>query len=129
MREMKANLIGLLALAILVAVTSLLVPSLDVAKPMWLFAYVLWVVCALFVWHHRLAPVKPGKWLLAAIGSVVAAILWFGSARLVARLALGDGGSGLSRFFDLGVALMIAPGVAFIALAGWVRCMFLAPKS
>ncbi|UVH56089.1 hypothetical protein NWF24_25060 [Variovorax paradoxus] len=126
MQKMKANLVGLVVLSILVAITSLLVPSTEVAKPMWIFAYALWVVCALFVWHHKLAPDQPRRWLLMAVGSVAGAALWFGFANLVSRIAFGVDEPGLSRLFDVGVALMIAPGLAFIAIAGWARALFMA---
>lgn len=125
MQKLRADLAGLGVLAILVTLASLLVPSADVPKPIWVFAYGVWVVCALFVWHHKLAPVRAGRWLFLTAASIVGAALWFGFASLVSRLVLGTDEPGLSRFFDAGVALMIAPGLAFIALAGWVRALLL----
>lgn len=128
MQKLTANLIGLGVLAGLVALASLLVASVEVAKPIWVFAYGIWVVCALFVWQHKLAPDRPVQWLLLTAASVVGAALWFGFASLVSRFVFGTSEPGLSRFFDAGVALMIAPGLAFIALAGWVRALFLTSK-
>jgi hypothetical protein len=95
---------------------------------MWLFIYILWVVCAMFVWNHKLAPGKPKEWLLLVIGSIVTAVLWFVLARFASKLVFIKDESELSRLFDLGVALMIAPGLASIALAGWIRCLLLNPK-
>ena len=125
MQEMKTNLAGLSVLAILVALTSLLLLSTEVAKPLWFFVYVTWAACALFVWHHKRAPNRPTQWLLLTGCSVAGAALWFGFARLVSHLAFGVTEPGLSKFFDAGVALMIAPGLAFIALAGWARALLM----
>jgi hypothetical protein len=121
---MKADLVGLVMLGVLVAVASLLVPSSEIARPLWLFIFAVWGVCALFVWHHKLAPDQPRRWLLMAAGSIAGAALWFGFARLASRLAFGVHEPGLSGFFDAGIALMIAPGLAFIAIGGWVRALF-----
>lgn len=125
MQKLRADLVGLGVLAGLVALASSLVPSAGVPKPIWVFTYGMWVVCALFVWHHKLAPARAVRWLFLTAASVICAALWFGFASLVSRLMLGINEPGLSKVFDAGVALMIAPGLAFIALAGWVRALLL----
>jgi len=65
------------------------------------------------------------RWLFLTAASVICAALWFGFASLMSRLIFGFNEPGLSRVFDAGVALMIAPGLAFIPLAGWVRALLL----
>jgi hypothetical protein len=125
MQRLRADLVGLGILAGLVALASLLVSGADVPKPFWVFAYGVWVVSALFVWHHKLAPARAVRWLFLTVASVICAVLWFGFASLVSRLMFGTNEPELSTVFDAGVALMIAPGLAFIALAGWVRALLL----
>lgn len=125
MQKVKANLAGLAVLAVLIALVSLLVPETEVSKPLWLVAYAVLVVCALFIWHHKRAPVHPTQWLVLAVYCLVGAAAWYGFSRAVAHLAFGPGEPGLSRFFDIGVALMIAPGLAFVAFAGWIRALVL----
>lgn len=125
MQKLRADLVSLGVLAGLVTLASLLVSGADVPKPIWVFAYGVWVVCALFVWYHKLAPARAVRWLFLTAASVICAALWFGFASLMSRLIFGFNEPGLSRVFDAGVALMIAPGLAFIALAGWVRALLL----
>lgn len=124
MQNVKANLVGVAIGAVPIAVISLFVPNAEVPKPTWFFAFVLWVACALFAWNHKLAPVKPRGWLLMSLASIPAAGLWFGIARGASHLVFGEGESGLSAFFDVGVALMLAPGLTSIAFAGWARTLF-----
>ena len=125
MQKVKANLAGLVVLAVLIALVSLLVPEAEVSKPLWLFAYAGLGVCALFIWHHKRAPSHPAQWLFLTACCLMGAAAWFGLTRAVAHLAFGADEPGLSRFFDIGVALMIAPGLAFVAFAGWIRALIL----
>jgi hypothetical protein len=125
MQRLRADLVGLGILTGLVALASLLVSGADVPKPIWVFAYGVWVVSALFVWHDKLAPARAVRWLFLTAASVICAVLWFGFASLVSRLMFGTNEPELSPVFDAGVALMIAPSLAFTALAGWVRALLL----
>lgn len=118
-----ADVIALTVLAALVTVMSLFVPSSEVPGVLWVFIYVIWAACAYFIWHHRKAPESATRWLLLAILSVVGASLWFGMAALIAHLSFGSNEPGLSKTFDILVTLIIAPGLTFIALTGWVRAL------
>lgn len=121
-----ADMIGLIALAALVGIVSLFVPGSDVPLMMWMFIYMMWVVCALFVWHHRSAPSKPRTWLVLALCSVVGAPIWYGVAALTALIFFNGSEPGLSKSFDLIMTLIFAPGLTFIALTGWIRALTLA---
>lgn len=118
-----ADAIGLAVLAVLVSLVSLFVPSVEVPEVLWAFIYVMWAACALFVWRHQKAPERATRWLLLAVASVIGAPIWYGVAVLVARLAFGSNEPELSKTFDILVTLIMAPGLTFIAITGWVRAL------
>lgn len=121
-----ADMIGLIALAALVGLVSFFVPGSDVPLMMWMFVYIMWGVCALFIWHRRRAPTKPQTWLVLALCSVVGAPIWYGVAALAAFMFFDGSELGLSKTFDLIMTLIFAPGLTFIALTGWIRALTLA---
>ncbi|MFJ2986827.1 hypothetical protein ACIPF8_03095 [Collimonas sp. NPDC087041] len=124
-----ANIIGLVILAALMTLMSLYVPGSEVPGVFWVFIYVIWAAFAYFIWHHRKAPESATRWLILAALSVIGAALWFGIATLIAHLSFGGNEPGLSKIFDVTVALIIAPGLTFIALAGWVRALVVIRKT
>ena len=124
-----ADFFGLTVLAALVALMSLYVPSSEVPGVLWVFIYMIWAAFAYFIWHHRRAPERAARWLILAALSVIGAALWFGMATLAAHLSFGSNEPGLSKVFDMTVTLIIAPGLTFIALAGWVRALVVMRKS
>jgi tryptophan-rich sensory protein len=120
------DIIGLIALAGLIGLVSLFVPASAVPPVMWVFIYLVWMMGALFIWHHRNAPEKPQTWLVLALCSGVAASIWSGIANLAASVAVGAHEPGLSKVFDLIVTSIFSPGLTFIAVTGWIRALMVA---
>lgn len=124
-----ADTIGLAILAVLVGLGAFFVPNAKVPLWMWAFIYVIWLLCALFIWHHPRAPERPRTWLVVAVGTVIGAPIWYGFAALAALVFYSGSEPGLSKTFDLIMTLMLAPGLTCIALTGWVRASMLGQKS
>ncbi|QNP49123.1 hypothetical protein [Diaphorobacter aerolatus] len=129
MRELKATLAGLCTLIILITCIWIFSPKEYTAtRPLWIFIYFIWVSCALFIWHHKKSPKRSIQWLELTAYSIAAAGLWFCFARLISHVT-GSFDQGLSLFIDIGISLLITPGITFIALTGWVRSLFLKSRS
>lgn len=119
-----ADAAGLVALAAFMALAAFFVPSSQVPIVAWLFAYPAGAASSLFIWHHPKAPTTPGKWLLAAAASIVAAPIWFGFAALGASIMFTDEPTA-SKVFDLIMALIISPGFTVVAFLGGFRALIL----
>lgn len=113
------DVIGLLALLVMVFAMSIFVPSSKVSGVLWIAIYLGWAATALFVWYKMDA--YRNKWLSIVGLSVGGAALWCAATRAISYLSFGAGEPALSKVFDLVIVLMMSPGLTFIALAGWVR--------
>jgi hypothetical protein len=118
------DIIGLIALAALIGLVSLFVPTVPLV--MWLLVYFVWTAGALFIWYHRKAPDSPEAWLVLSLCSVVGVPIGHGIATLVASMAFGGNEPGLSRTLEFTLTLICSPGLTFIAVTGWVRALALA---
>jgi len=118
---LKADALGCLVLAGLISVISA-VPvvrqNIDVVG--WVLIYIVCVACAAFVWHHEKAPETPKKWLILALISLLGAPLFYGTSRLVASIFFSTEPE-TSRYFDIAMTVLIAPGLTFISIAGAAR--------
>jgi hypothetical protein len=126
-KQLTADLAGLSALAGVFCFVAFNLPGLNVSIGEWFLLYLFVAPCAIFVWHHPGAPKKPRTWLLVAVSSVVAALLWLGYARLGATLIFSSAEPNASRAFDFAIAGMISPGLTVIAAVGYFRAALL-PK-
>lgn len=113
------DIAGLLTLLVMGWVMSILVELSKVPGPLWIAIYFGWAATALFVWY-KMDSYK-NNWLTIAGFSIGGAVLWYAVTRMASHFVFGAGESTLSKIFDLAIALMMAPGLTFIALAGWVR--------
>jgi hypothetical protein len=121
---LKADALGFLVLAGLFFVISAFpVVRQNMDGVGWLLTYVIGVACAAFVWHHEKAPKTPRKWLMLALISLVGALLFYGFSRLAAVVFFSTEPEA-SRFFDIGLTVLIAPGLTFISIAGAARAAF-----
>lgn len=111
--------VGLIALMAMIAAMSFFVPPSEVPGPLWIAIYLAWAAGALFVWHKVEAGWK--RWPLTVVCSIGGAALWYAATRAIAHVTFGDGEPELSKTFDLIVALILSPGLTFIAIVGWVR--------
>ena len=122
-----ADMISLAILAIVTGFMSFFVPNSFIPLPMWLFIYIFWATCALFVWHHPNAPKHSQKWLLIAFYSLIGAPFWFGLVSIAAHVFFPSGEPTLSKTFDIVATMLLTPGLTLIALIGWVRKKIKAP--
>lgn len=111
--------VGLVTLMAMIAIMAAFIPPSEVPGPLWIAIYFAWAAGALFVWHK--VEVGWKRWLLIVASSIVGAGLWYVATRVVSHLTFGDGEPELSKTFDLVIALIISPGLTFIAIAGWAR--------
>jgi len=119
--DLKADALGFLVLAALVFVMSAFpVVRQNMDGVGWLLICVVGVPCAEFVWRHEKAPKTPRKWFVLALISLVGAPLFYGFSRLAAVVFFRTEPEA-SRFFDIILTVMIAPGLTFISVAGAVR--------
>ena len=120
-----ADVVGLISLAALVLLAAFRLPSLQIPASAWIFIYLIATAFALFVWHHHRAPKQPGKWLLYAFYSVIAALLWLGYSRLSSGLFFWNSEPTGSQVFDYAIALLISPGLTIVAVVGCLRAFVL----
>src|SRR5437868_8558897 len=111
--------IALVVLMVMVAIMAAFIPPSEVPGSLWIGIYFAWAAGALFVWHRVGAEWR--RWPLIAASSMGGAALWYLATRTISHLIFGDGESELSKVFDIGVALILSPGLTFIAIAGWAR--------
>ena len=121
--NLKADLIGLVVLAVLAILAAVATPAGQTPIGMWPFVYGGWAALAEFTWRHPKAPRTPGKWLLYAFYSVVAAALWFGLSLIGREIFFGVDEPGISKTYDLVLLLILSPGFTFISIAGSARAI------
>jgi apolipoprotein N-acyltransferase len=127
--DLKADALGFIVLAALmfvVAAFPAIGASLSVIESLFIFGIT--ALCAAFVWRHEKAPKTTGRWLMLALITLVGAPLFYGFSRLVA-VAFFRTEPEASRFFDIILTVIIAPGLTFISLAGAVRSLLLSGDS
>ncbi|WP_334052771.1 hypothetical protein [Burkholderia cepacia] len=112
---------GLLVLMIQVTILATFVSASQISRPLWVPIYVAWAASAIFVWRKVEAETKP--WLMTGLCSIGGAVLWFAVTRTVSHWIFGATESELSKVFDVLVALILSPGLTFVAIAGWVRAV------
>ena len=111
------DIIGLITLMVLVAITSTFIPESEVPRLLWIPIYAAWAVGAMFVWRR----VEANQWPTIGLSSVGGAVLWYVVTRAISRWTFGTADSELSKVFDLLIALIVSPGLTFVAIAGWMR--------
>lgn len=111
--------IGLMIMMPMIAIIAAFISPDNIPRPLWIAIYLAWAASAIFVWHKYI--VKWERWPLVAAYSIGGAIIWYGATRFISYLIFGNEEPELSKIFDLVVALIISPGLTFIAIAGWIR--------
>ncbi len=114
-----ADAVGLFALMVLVVILQTFVSPANIATPLWIPIYLVWAVCAIFVWHKPAAVWR--RWGLIGTLSMGGAVLWYVVTRGIAHMVFAIDESDLSKAIDIAVALILSPGITFIAIAGYVR--------
>ncbi|WP_155640918.1 hypothetical protein [Burkholderia pseudomultivorans] len=112
---------GLLVLMILVAILSIFISASEISRPLWVPIYAAWAASAIFIWRKVEPGTKP--WLMIGLCSIGGALLWYVVTRTASHWIFGATESELSKVFDLLVALILSPGLTFVAIAGWVRAV------
>lgn len=113
--------IGLFILMILVAVLATFIPASEIPRIFWVPIYAVWAVGAIFVW--RMIEAVNHRWILSILSSIGGALLWYVTTRAISHLTFGSEEPALSKVIDVLIALIISPGITFIAIAGWVRSL------
>lgn len=111
--------IGLFVLIMLVAILAAFVSASEISRPLWIAIYTAWAVSTIFIWHK--VESEKNRWLLIGLASIGGAVLWYAVTRAISRLIFGDAGSELSKVIDSLIALILSPGLTFVAIAGWFR--------
>ena len=111
--------IGLFVLMMLVAILAAFVSASEIPRLLWIPIYAAWAVGAIFVW--RKVESEKNRWLLIGLSSIGGAVLWYAATRAISRLIFGGAESELSKVIDLLIALILSPGLTFVAIAGWAR--------
>lgn len=119
-----ANLVGFVVLTVLTSIFLYLLPESVIAHELTIFVFLFWSIFAWYVWNDRRAPETPKKWFFIAFCTLVAAPLFYGFAIIVAAIAFGGNEPTSSAKIDLFLAMTIAPGFTFIAIAGGMRAIF-----
>ena len=125
MQKIKADAVGLIVLALLITLASFLISSEIIAKPLWIFIYLILASCGLFLWRRVGSIKKTRQWFFISILSFPAAVIWFWVSGAISYALHGNAVSDFSVSFDMAMALMFAPGLASIAFAGWIRAFYL----
>ena len=116
------DLAGLFSLLLLCVPTYIFAQRYGVSLGLWVLVCVLWVARALFVWAKLKGSTSAKQWLLFVGYSVGGGLGWYLFARAVAHITFSNEPQ-LSWLIDTVISLVIAPGLTFIFLAGWVRQM------
>lgn len=114
-----ADSVGLVVLMALVAILSSFVSTSEVPRLLWIPIYAAWAVGAIFVWHQ--VESTNNRWTVISLSSIGGAVLWYFITRVISRWVFGDAESELSKIIDLLIALVLSPGLTFVAIAGWAR--------
>lgn len=113
--------IGLLVLMILVAILSTFVSASEISRPLSVPIYAAWAASAIFAWRKVEPEAK--SWLRIGLCSIGGALLWYAVTRTASHRIFGATESELSKVFDLLIALILSPGLTFVAITGWVRAL------
>lgn len=111
--------VGLVVLMALVAILSSFVSTSEVARLLWIPIYAAWAVSAVFIW--RQVESTKNSWAVITLLSIGGALLWYFVTRYISRWIFGGAESELSKIIDLLIALILSPGLTFVAIAGWAR--------
>ncbi|NHV26857.1 hypothetical protein [Burkholderia sp. D-99] len=121
------DVIGLFVLVILVAILSAFVPASEIPPSLWVPICAAWAVSAIFMWRKVGPETKP--WRLIGLYSVGGAVVWYAATRAISRWTFGTDEAELSKVVDLLLALILSPGLTFVAIAGWVRAFIRQKRS
>ena len=125
-----ADLVGLLALAVIIGVLAALAPQVHISAAGWLAIFAVLGIAALPAWHGKSAPKRPAEWAQLLGWTVLADALSFLVDVLIGS-AGSAGGSWLQRAehsaspFGFGLTSIIIPAAFVIFAAGFVRAVFL----
>jgi tryptophan-rich sensory protein len=125
-----ADVIGVLVLAAEMMLLALIgFPFPDIPYWLWLLAYIVMAIAALYIWHNEKAPQKTATWLRLAAISVVLGALSFGCDVLLMHferpnLPLIEAGKHAGSPFGFITTVAVCPGLTMIAAAGLVRALY-----